>query len=236
MRVLCLCLALPLFILCSLCPSLPGQSVTATQPAPPLPNPEPLKWEEPVKRAIAPGEMHAYTIHLTTGQYLHLEVAQERLPFAISVLSPDGKELERRNPVQDTSIPLSFVAPDDGSYRIEIRFDDKDGGAKDYEIHVEELRSSQPNDQKRVSAERADNEGDTLRLQGTGPSRHEAIPHYEISLALWGELKDQIRKANALSSLGRTYYDLGELNKALDYWNQELALRRALGDPGQEGE
>jgi CHAT domain-containing protein/Tfp pilus assembly protein PilF len=236
MRVLCLCLALSLFILCSLCPTLPGQSLTAAKTAAPPSQPEPLKLGEPVKHAIAPGETHAYTINLTTGQYLHLEVVQERLPFAIRVLSADGKELERRNPVQDTSIPLSFVAPDDGSYRIEIRFDDKDGGAKDYDVKVDELRPSEPDDQKRVSAERADNEGDTLRLQGTGPTRHEAMTHYEISLALWSELKDQKRKADTLSSVWRTNYDLGELNKALDYWNQELTLRRALGDPGQEGE
>ena len=217
------------------CPSLHGQSVTAAPTAMEQSQPEPLKLDERVRHAIAPGETHAYTINLVAGQYLHVEIEQERLPLAIRVLSPDGKECEHRAPVEDTSIPLSLVASADGNYRIEIRFDDKDGGAKDYSIKVEQLRASEPDDQKRVKAERADNEGDKLRLQGTGSSRHNAIAQYEISLALWGEIKEQKRQANTLSSVGRTYYDLGETNKALDYWNQELTLRNALGDLNEEG-
>jgi CHAT domain-containing protein/Tfp pilus assembly protein PilF len=203
--------------------------------ASPLSQTEPLKLDEPVHHAIAPGETHAYTINLRAGQYLHLEVAQERLPFAIRVLSPDGKVCEHRNPVEDTSIPLSVIAPADGSYRIEIQFDDKAGDAKNYDLKVEQLRASDADDQKRVKAERADNEGDKLRLEGTGPSRHEAIAQYEISLQLWSELKEQQRQANTLWGIGRSYYDLGEVNKALDYWNQELTLRHALGNPNEEG-
>jgi CHAT domain-containing protein/tetratricopeptide (TPR) repeat protein len=100
---------------------------------------------------------------------------------------------------------------------------------------VDPLRPSEPDDQKRITAERADNTGDKLRAEGTGPSRHQAVTQYEAALALWSELGDQPRQANTLSSTGRTYYDLGEINKALEFWNRELTLRHALGNPNDEG-
>jgi CHAT domain-containing protein len=196
--------------------------------------PDRLKAGESAPETIAPGQTLAYAIDLTAGQYLHLDVEQERVDITIRLLSPDRKELEQReNTVQNTSIPLSFVASEDGSYRIEIRLEEKD--AKSFRIKVERIRPSEPNDAKRVAAERADDAGDKLRNQGTGPTRHQALTQYETALSLRTEVNDQAGQANTLSNLGRTYYDLGELNKALEFWNRELLLRQALGNPVDQG-
>jgi CHAT domain-containing protein/Tfp pilus assembly protein PilF len=225
-----------------LCPTLCAQSASTIPTVPPLVQPEPLKLDEPLHRTISPGETQAYKIKLAAGQYLHLEIDQEQAQLTVVLLAPDGKELERRgNPVDNRSTPLSFVAPADGSYGIEIRLDKSDAPArnddskKDYNIRLEQLRPSEPDDSKRIMAERADNEGDQLRAQGTGPSRHEAIAHYETALAGWTDLGDEKRQASTLSNIGRVYYDLGEDPKALDYWNQELGLHRTLRNQIGEG-
>ena len=84
--------------------------------------PEHLKGRESAQGMIAPGRSHVYVIDLAAGQYLHLEVELERIDLIVRLLSPEGAELEQReNLVENSSIPLSFVAPADGAYRIEIR-------------------------------------------------------------------------------------------------------------------
>ncbi len=217
--------------------------------------PELLKSGESFQGTIAPGQSHAYAIDLSAGQYLHLEVEMERIDLTVRLLSPEGTELERReNLVENSSIPLSFVAPASGTYRVEIRQpigpDEKHSGKvkvevarntqiKTYTIKVDRLRPSEPDDhkddQKRITAEHADSAGDKLRAEGTGPSRHEAVTQYEAALTLWTDLADQPRQADTLSGIGRTYYDLGDMNKALEFWNRELTVRQALGHPDDEG-
>ena len=172
----------------------------------------------------------------------------ERIDLKVRLLSPQGAELEQReNLVQNSSIPLSFIASASGTYRVEIRYPvpdgkgeiDKSSQIKTYTIRVDQLRPAEPDDhkddQKRITAERAESAGDKLRAEGTGPSRHDAVTQYEAALALWTDLADQPRKADTLSSLGRTYYDLGDLNQALEFWNRELTVRQALGHPDDEG-
>ena len=211
--------------------------------------PEQLKSGESAQGTIAPGQTHVYAIDLAAGQYLHLEVELERIDLTVRLLSPEGAELEQReNPVENSSIPLSFVASTAGTYRVEIRQpmgadqkkdakagSDRSSQLKTYAIEVHQLRPAEPDDQKRITAERAGSAGDKLRAEGTGPSRHEAVTQYEVALTVWTDLADQPRQADTLSSLGRVYYDLGDTNNALEFWNRELTVRHALGHPDDEG-
>src|SRR5580692_2507750 len=211
--------------------------------------PEQLKGGESAQGTIAPGQTHVYAIDLAASQYLHLEVELERIDLTVRLLSPEGAELEQReNPVENSSIPLSFVASTAGTYRVEIRQprgadqkrdakagSDRNSQLKTYTIEVHQLRPAEPDDQKRITAERAGSAGDKLRAEGTGPSRHEAVTQYEVALTVWTDLADQPRQADTLSSLGRVYYDLGDTNNALEFWNRELTVRHALGHPDDEG-
>src|SRR5271154_1078574 len=142
-----------------------------------LPNqlkPDQLKSGESVQGAIAPGQSHVYAIDLAAGQYLHLEVEMERIDLILRLLSPEGGELEHReNLVQNASIPLSFVASASGTYRVEIRQPVPDGKAevdkssqiKTYTIKVDQLRNSDTDDQRRITAEHAESAGDKLRAE-----------------------------------------------------------------------
>jgi CHAT domain-containing protein/Tfp pilus assembly protein PilF len=260
MRVLWRCFVVRFFLLGAIVwlgSSLPAHSYAgapspgAPSPAPPQSrsSPEQLRGGESTQGPIAPGQSHIYAIDLAAGQYLHLEVELERIDLTVRLLSPEGKELEQReNLVENSSIPLSFVAPTGGTYRLEIQQPkrpdqkqdakagaDKSSQLKMYQIKVDQLRPSEPDDQKRITAERAGSAGDKLRAEGTGPSRHEAVAQYEAALTVWTDLADQSRQADTLSSLGRAYYDLGDTNNALEFWNRELTVRHALGHPDDEG-
>jgi CHAT domain-containing protein/tetratricopeptide (TPR) repeat protein len=233
-------------------PAHSGAGIPSPPPSQAESLPEQLKSGESVQGTIASGQSHVYAIDLAAGQYLHLEVEMERIDLTVRLLSPEGAELEQReNLVQNASIPLSFVASASGTYRVEIRQpvgpDLKQGGKAEadksqlqtYTIKVDQFRPSEPDDhkddQKRITAEHADSAGDKLRAEGTGPSRHQAVTQYEAALALWTDMADQPRQADTLSSIGRTYYDLGDLNKSLEFWNRELTVRQALGHPDDEG-
>ena len=48
------------------------------------------------------------------------------------------------------------------------------------------------------------------------------------------ELGDRGGEAYTLSNIGGVYYDLGQKEKALEYYNQALPMRREVGD--HEGE
>jgi CHAT domain-containing protein/tetratricopeptide (TPR) repeat protein len=255
MRVLWRCLVVRFVLLAAIVwvgSSLPVHcEAGAPAPAPPQSQslPEQLKSGESAQGKIAPGQSHVYAIDLAAGQYLHLEVELERIDLTVRLLSPEGKELEQReNLVENSSIPLSFVASTAGTYRVEIRQPvetdqkqsdkagaDKSSQLKSYTIKLDQLRPSEPDDQKRITAERAGSAGDKLRAEGTGPSRHQAVTQYEAALAVWTDLADQPRQADTLSSLGRVYYDLGDTTNALEVWNRELTMRHALGHPDDEG-
>jgi tetratricopeptide (TPR) repeat protein len=59
----------------------------------------------------------------------------------------------------------------------------------------------------------------------------------------WGEaalkgsraIGDRRGEGNALGNLGNAYADLGETRKAIDYYEQDLAIARAIGDRRGEG-
>ncbi|MEG4057624.1 MULTISPECIES: CHAT domain-containing tetratricopeptide repeat protein [unclassified Microcoleus] len=80
------------------------------------------------------------------------------------------------------------------------------------------------------AAEKALNEGLQLYQQGTAQALRGAIVKFEQALKLYREAGDHTREARALNNIGLVYSDLGEKQKALEYYSQSLPLRRAVGD------
>ncbi|GET37560.1 CHAT domain-containing tetratricopeptide repeat protein [Microseira wollei] len=81
----------------------------------------------------------------------------------------------------------------------------------------------------RAAAERALQEGTQLLQQGTAESLRQGIEKWEEALRLYRTLGEKGLEAFTLLSIGRVYSDLGEKQKALDYFNQSLPLWRAVG-------
>src|SRR3569832_2318580 len=79
-------------------------------------------------------------------------------------------------------------------------------------------------DATRAAAERAYQEGVQLFKQGTAESLRQAITKLEEALSLYQALGDKIWEAVTLLGIGRVYSALGEMQKALEYYNQSLPL------------
>jgi tetratricopeptide (TPR) repeat protein len=79
-------------------------------------------------------------------------------------------------------------------------------------------------DATRAAAQKAFDEGMTLYEQGTAESRRQAIEKWQQALILWRKAGDKAGEAGTLVWLGYVYSDLGEKQKALEYYNPHSAL------------
>ncbi|MGB3532427.1 MAG: tetratricopeptide repeat protein [Microcoleaceae cyanobacterium] len=72
--------------------------------------------------------------------------------------------------------------------------------------------------------------GNELFQQGTAESLQAAIPYFEKAATLYEQIGVKVGPATASLLLGRIYSDLGEFQKALNYYDQALPISRAVAD------
>src|SRR6266436_3166809 len=94
--------------------------------------------------------------------------------------------------------------------------------------------TTEPQEDRPAAAEKAFEEGEQLRDQGTAESLRKAIERYQEAFQLWHGVGDDKRAAVSLNYIGFAYDSLGEKRKALDFYNQALPLFRVSGDRGGE--
>jgi CHAT domain-containing protein/Tfp pilus assembly protein PilF len=87
---------------------------------------------------------------------------------------------------------------------------------------------------KRNQAKRLLNDGFELRTEGSKESLQAALSKFEEAQPLFHSLNDTLNEAYVLLAIGRTYGDLGEYQKDVDYSTQALTLYRGAGDRKSE--
>ncbi len=206
---------------------LPGSSVRAG-----VPTTRRLEPERPVDATLAPGERHAYSISLRSGQFLHVEVEQNHLDAAVRILSPDGAVIAEVDNVADLGEPLTLSATvtQDGLHRVEIRLRARDSTPGRYTLAAARPRSATADDGKRVSSERLRAEADQLAARASGNLRKQALERYEETLATWREIGDRREEAATLSRICNVLEALGEGRQVLSRAAQALDLWRLEGD------
>jgi len=118
-------------------------SVSLAQKKPDIREFEPGK---PIERELAGGDVHAYSINLTAGQFLSVTVDQRGIDVVVALFGPDGKQLIEVDSPNGTKgpEPVSFVAKSSGAHQIKVRSSDKAAGPGRYEVKVEALRTATP--------------------------------------------------------------------------------------------
>ncbi len=106
-----------------------------------------------------------------------------------------------------------------------------------YTLKIGQLPATTKQDANRAAALRALQQGLELYKQGTADSLRQAIKKWEEALSLFQSAGDKKGEADALlgigfsyERLGQNYFKLREMQKALEYYNQALPLRRAIND------
>jgi tetratricopeptide (TPR) repeat protein len=80
------------------------------------------------------------------------------------------------------------------------------------------------------AAQKVYEEAEKLYEQGTAEALRGAIVKFEEALKLYRSAGDRPRGSYHPHSIGSVYSDLGEKQKALEYYSQSLPLFRAVGD------
>jgi tetratricopeptide (TPR) repeat protein len=70
-------------------------------------------------------------------------------------------------------------------------------------------------------------EAQELYEQGTAEAKRSAIAKYKEVLKLYREAGDRSGEATTLNNIGSVYSELGQKQKALEYYSQSLPLSRA---------
>jgi CHAT domain-containing protein len=179
-----------------------------------------------IVRRLAGNQTHTYRIALKPGQFVHVVVKQKGIDVVLTPIDPNGRRLVEIDRWSDLQGPesVSWIAESPGVYELEIRAARKEAPWGTYEAKITELGEPTPADRVRMAAERAYAEGDELNNQGTEDSQRKSIGKLEEALQLWNSIDDHLWEATTLLYIGVTYYGLGDVQKALDYYGRALVL------------
>ncbi len=201
-----------------------------------LPDSRPLTIEKPIDRELKGDEFHSYSLSLQAGQFLNVVVEQNGIDVVVALFDPKNQkivEVDSPNGTQGSE-PISIIIATTGTYRLEVRSLEKTAAPGHYEAKIKELRTATEKDKTTLAAQLLFAEGEQLRLKGTSQSLRDAVKKYEATLPFYHLNGDKLSEAIALNNIGVSYRDLGERQKALDYYALALPIAAALGSKANE--
>lgn len=180
-----------------------------------------LELGVPIERELAAGQKHSYQITLAQGQFIKVEIKQLSVEVRISLIQPDGKtipvvDIFLHQPMTDFERVVELA----GVYRLEVFTRAKSPTGR-YEIRLAELRPPTENDRALQEARESVEKAMVTMRAGRYV---QAIPLWQRTVEIREKVlgPEDIRVAEALSSLGTSYELIG------DYASAEPLLQRAL--------
>ncbi len=164
-----------------------------------------LSVGQPTTRQIKGGERQLFQFAGAFGQFIHLVVRPIRIILQVTLFDPTGKQLvSTNNPSGGTGpIHVSEIAALSGDYKLEVRSIEAWAVPGSFEVKVEELRASNPEDVRLVEAERWFAKG----LQESEARAYQnAIEAYKKALPYWQSVRHTHWEALTHYALGQTYY------------------------------
>lgn len=191
-----------------------------------------LALEKSIERELAGGEIHSYELALAAGQFCQIVVDQQGIDVVVALFGPNGVKLVETDGTNGAYGPeqVVLVAEDAGTYRLEVRSLEKSAPAGRYEVKLETLRTTLPQDENRIRAQQAYLDARRLRNEEAANSQRAAIAKYKEALVMWQAAKDRRMETIALHDLGVLYGDLGEYQQALEAYFQARSGYQSLGD------
>ena len=103
-----------------------------------------LEKGKAIERKLAVREVHSYEVALTAGQYVSLVFEKQGVALVATLIGPDGQKIAVfGSSVSRTGTePVTFVADQSGSYRIEVRTFFKPTSPGRYTVKLTELRTA----------------------------------------------------------------------------------------------
>ena len=193
--------------------------------------PETLAPRQVYRREIGGSEVHQYTFELGEHQFAGFSVTQQGSDVVVTIIDAEGARtrVDRPNGARGREA-VSYIAPQGGTYRLEVRTLETAAPRGYYEITLNEPRQATARDESRLAAERAVSEGEVLRARKTAPSLRQALEKFGQAVDLWQALDEPYETAVALYGRCLTHRMLGENVEAVGDCSDSAAGMRAVGD------
>jgi len=191
-----------------------------------------LEPGKPIERGLKGGEVHTYQLAISSGQYLHAITDQRGIDVVVSLFAPDGKPLLSsldRDGSQSGKEPLWFVSDVAGTYVLEIRSPNRDSAQGLYQLRIEELRATVPDDKIIAAAGKAMNKADIWAAAESEGASAIAVERCKAGAEIFRRSGDHENQAFALLAIGRIYQFREKPELAIDYNQQALKIFESLG-------
>lgn len=183
-----------------------------------------------VSDRLAAGEHRIYPVALRAGEILHVLVTEEGGDVILRLSGPGGAPIAHvdgpRDPKEDEE--LAAVAPRGGTYRLEIAASQPGAPPGRYLLRVVDRRPAGERDRllaRAVALTQTANDE-----MGMGADAQRQLTDRETSLALWRELGERRRMAEALLQIGELHGKLRRNELAARHLHEAVAGFRAAGD------
>ncbi len=188
-----------------------------------------------VERTLSSAQIHRYEVVLRRGDYLHLTVEQQGTDAALRVSGPGGDLAVALDAADDLFEPetLALIAEDAGTYRIEIRRSASAPLRGRYVLHVDEMRPALSQDQDRVDAERAFQQGHELSTARRPAGWLDALARLDAAAVAFQALGDRRGTMRVLLETGNLQWRLGR-DDAVETGRHARQIARELGDSAAE--
>jgi CHAT domain-containing protein/tetratricopeptide (TPR) repeat protein len=210
-------LALLTFILALILASI--QFVARASPADALE----LEGHSSDSREIAAGAARVYEIRLRATEYLRVLVNKSDLSLKVTLLNGDGLKLNEFVSRRYGPLRVSFIAPANGLYRLELLSLETDTSVqRRYDLHVEGIRKANARDRKDELASRSYAEAERLRTEWSKRALRAAIEKYRTAARGWQAISEKGRAAEALEAQGDALFILGQHSLSLRSYKDAL--------------
>ncbi|MBX7222236.1 MAG: tetratricopeptide repeat protein [Blastocatellia bacterium] len=182
-----------------------------------------------VLKAMKGGESHSYPLTLKANDFLQAIVEQKGLDVVVRLIGPDGKtvqEVDHPNRMQGSE-PLSYIAEQAGTYRLEVAAVAATAPPGKYELKLEALRMA--TDQDRATIEIEALLGKVGKFRSTG-KYDDALPvatqALEKSEKVFGPVHPLVFES--LNNLATCYWAKRDYARADPLYQRALAIREKL--------
>jgi len=197
--------------------------------------PDVLKPDQSVTGALAAGARRGYEFPVRQGDFIRVVVEQDRVDLEVRIAREGETPIAAaENAVlEDDLLAISAIAPQSGTYRLELIGGARQRTSGGYRATLTALRAAGPGDEQRVAADVAYAEAIRLRARGTKEPMGLARDRLAAAQAAWHALGDREDEGRALLQQIEVIFRLGDLREALAVSEQAVELWKSIGDPSR---
>lgn len=184
------------------------------------------------QQTLTPGQIHRFPIQIEPNQFVSFKVEQQGIDLQLSLLAPDGHQLVKIDRIVASRGEeyLVWISQSPGLFQLQIETVQSRGQDGAYGLVLAEQRPATSTDGDQVAAQTLLMEGRQLAAISDKASKQKAIEKYQAAFHLHEKLGDQFGQAQALTSLGEVYFELGDTKTPMEYYDRALPLWTQLGD------